>query len=119
MLDMKFLRANLDRVREGAEQKRIEVDLDRLIALDDERKEVLREVEELRNRKKTAGKEIAKLEGDEKAEAIAALGKIPERVKELDEREKQVVQEIAELAALVPQPPDPEVPVGCRRERAA
>ena len=112
MLDMKFLRANLDRVREGAEQKRIEVDLDRLIALDDERKEVLREVEELRNRKKTAGKEIAKLEGDEKAEAIAALGKIPERVKVLDEREKQVVQEIAELAALVPQPPDPEVPVG-------
>ena len=101
MLDMKFVRANLDRVREGARLKRIEVDFDRLVTLDDERKEILGEEEGLRNRQKTAGKEIAQLQGDEKQAAIAALGEIPERIKAFQERRRAVEEELEALAALV------------------
>jgi seryl-tRNA synthetase len=112
MLDMKFIRANLDRVRDGARAKRFEVDFDRLISLDDQRKEILGEEESLRNRQKTAGKEIAQLDGDEKQAAIAALGQIPDRIKELQESRRAVEEELDALAARVPQPPDPEVPEG-------
>ena len=112
MLDMKFIRANLEQVREGARWKRIEVDLDRLVHLDDERKKHLVEEEELRNRRKVAGKEIAQLEGAAKQEAIEALGKIPDRIKELTDRRRGVEEELDGLLALVPQPPDPEVPHG-------
>ena len=112
MLDTKFIRANLERVREGAKQKRIEIDLDRLIALDDERKAILAEEEALRARQKSAGKEIAQLEGAEKQAAVEALGKIPEQVKEQTSRRREVEQQLDELARLVPQPPDPEVPIG-------
>jgi len=112
VLDTKFIRANLERVREGAKQKRIEIDLDRLIALDDERKAILAEEEALRARQKSAGKEIAQLEGAEKQAAVEALGKIPEQVKEQTSRRREVEQQLDELARLVPQPPDPEVPIG-------
>ncbi len=112
MLDTKFIRANLERVREGAKQKRIEIDLDRLVALDDERKAILAEEESLRARQKSAGKEIAQLEGAEKQAAVEALGKIPEQVKEQTNRRREVEQQLDELARLVPQPPDPEVPIG-------
>jgi len=112
VLDTKFIRANLERVREGAKQKRIEIDLDRLVALDDERKAILAEEESLRARQKSAGKEIAQLEGAEKQAAVEALGKIPEQVKEQTNRRREVEQQLDELARLVPQPPDPEVPIG-------
>lgn len=112
MLDIKFIRANLEEVREGARRKRFEIDLDRLIALDDERKSVTTEQEELRHRQKNAGKEIAKLAGGAKQAAIAAMAEIATRIQTLDERLKVVHADIAALQDRVPQPPDPEVPDG-------
>src|SRR3989344_6102 len=48
MLDIKFIRENLDLIKEGARKKHIEVDLDRLAAVDDKRKELLASIEEKR-----------------------------------------------------------------------
>jgi seryl-tRNA synthetase len=112
MLDIKSIRANLEAVREGARRKRIEVDLDRLISLDDVRKELLAEQETLRHGQKNAGKEIAKLSGSEKQAAIAAQGRTAARIQELGERLKTVSAELDEIARRVPQPPDPGVPEG-------
>jgi len=112
MLDIKFIRANLEEVREGARKKRFEIDLDRLIALDDERKTLLTEQEELRHRQKNAGKEIAKLAGAQKQGAIAEMGEIAARIQTLDERLKAVRTDLDELLDRVPQPPDPDVPYG-------
>ena len=59
MLDMKFIRSHLDEVREGARRKRFEVDFDRLLELDDERRTILGEQESLKHQQKIAGKNIA------------------------------------------------------------
>ena len=59
MLDFKYIRAELDLIRKGASDKGIDVDLDRLIELDDQRKVLLTEQEQLRHDQKNAGKEIA------------------------------------------------------------
>ena len=73
MLDFKFIRAELDQVRQGATDKGVEVDLDRLIELDDQRKVLLTEQEQLRHEQKNAGKEIATLEGDAKQQAAILI----------------------------------------------
>jgi len=46
MLDIKFIRENKEIVEQGAKKKRVEVDIEKLIALDDERLKVLKEVED-------------------------------------------------------------------------
>lgn len=45
MLDIKFIRENKDLVKDGARKKRMNVDIDRLIALDDERRTLVTAVE--------------------------------------------------------------------------
>ena len=50
MLDIKFIRENKDIVQAGAKKKRVEIDIEKLIALDDERLKELKEVEDLRSR---------------------------------------------------------------------
>ena len=112
MLDVKYIRANLETVRDGARRKRFEVDLDRILTLDDERKEILVELEELRHKQKVAGKEMAQLPPDKKEEGRKALGVISDRVKELNDRVKVVVAERDDLLGRVPSPPAEEVPDG-------
>src|SRR3989338_1985392 len=45
MLDIHFIRENADIVKAGAAKKRIDADIDRLLAVDDERKELKLEIE--------------------------------------------------------------------------
>ena len=48
MLDIKFIRENRDIVKQAAMKKHITVDVDKLVALDNDRLDLLREIEALR-----------------------------------------------------------------------
>ena len=112
MLDMKYIRANLEEVRAGARRKRFEVDLDRLVALDDERKALLVEVEALRHQQTQGGKAISGLSGAEKQKAVQEMGSLSRTVKELGDRVQGVEQERDDLLGRVPMPPAADVPDG-------
>ncbi len=130
MIDLKQLRENPDRFRQGAKAKGVTVDIDRLVALDAEKRGATAEREKLRaeqNRlSKEAGPQIGKLQGQLKAasvEARAAIEKQLEELKaaparfktsiqELEAREASLEASIRELVLQVPLPPDPDVPVG-------
>ena len=58
MLDIKFLRQNIDFVRKKMLERGQEINLETFAALDEERRRVLQEVETLRNERNTASKEI-------------------------------------------------------------
>jgi seryl-tRNA synthetase len=58
MLDIKYLRNNLDAVREKLKQRGQDINLERFIELDTSRRNILQEVETLRNERNTASKEI-------------------------------------------------------------
>ena len=64
MLDIKTIRDRLDEVRAGAARKRIDVDLDRLVEVDDERRRLIRLAEdkkaEQRRRSQGAGQAVAR-----------------------------------------------------------
>ena len=68
MLNINILRENPDLVKEGGRKKHIPCDeaVDCILDLDEKRKKLLFESEELRAAQKKVGKEIATLEGDEK-----------------------------------------------------
>jgi len=112
MLDIKFIRENVDLVKEGARKKRIDVDIDRLIEVDEERRGLLQESERLKAERNAASQEIARLKGEEKEKAIARMKSVAAKIKELDSRLEEVVNEYNSLMLLVPNPPDDDVPEG-------
>jgi seryl-tRNA synthetase len=91
MLDIKFLRENLDFVRRKILERGQEIDLDRFAALEAKRRNILQEVESLRSERNQASKEIGrKKAGKEDASGlIARMAEVSARIKELDELLKQ------------------------------
>ncbi len=130
MIDLKALRENPDRFIEGARKKGVTVDIDRLLALDTERRELGARQEALRaeqNRlSKETGPKLGQLMGklktasaDDKAAIEAEVAEIkaaPARLKEdiqaLEHRIVSLDPEFQEILLRVPLPPDEDVPVG-------
>lgn len=130
MIDLKALRENPARFIEGARRKGVEVDIDRLIALDAERRDLMGKQEALRAEQKRLSKDtgpkLGKLmgqlksaEGDAKAALEAEVAEIkaaPSRLKDeiasFDERIAAIEPELNELHLRIPQPADDDVPVG-------
>lgn len=61
MLDLKFVRDNADRITRMLQDRRLDMDLTPLLDLDQKRRRVLKEVEELKYLRNTASEEISRL----------------------------------------------------------
>jgi seryl-tRNA synthetase len=112
MLDIKYIRENLDLVKNAAKIKRINTDLDELIRLDDRRRELLQKVESIRAEKNAASSQIPKLNGDEKQQLLDRMKSFTQEEKDLDEQLKDVQREFDKLMLLVPAVPSKEAPIG-------
>lgn len=112
MIDIKQIRAEPAPYAEAAQRKNFAVDIDRLLEVDGKLLDAQRELQDLRTEQNRAGKEIAKLKGDEKQAAIQRMSELKARAKELDEQVQALEPEFRELMLRVPQPPDPDVPLG-------
>lgn len=113
MLDIKFIRENKELVASGAKKKHIEIDLDRLIAVDDERRALLSRVEALRAEQNAASTNIAKESDREKREhMITDMGQVKENLKKGEDELKSVMEEWRLLMVMVPNVPDISVPDG-------
>ncbi|HNV44490.1 MAG TPA: hypothetical protein PKH20_07050, partial [Exilispira sp.] len=66
MLDLKFIEENITLVKEGIRKKHFNVDLDKLMQLNKERKNLIRESESIKSIKNATSKEISKLSKEEK-----------------------------------------------------
>ncbi len=112
MLDIKFIRENLEVVKAGAKKKHVEVDLDKLISIDDKRRALLGEVETMRARQNEASDRIASALNDEKVRIIQEMRPLKDELgvkeKELDETLKQWQL----LMVQVPNIPELSVPEG-------
>lgn len=112
MLDPKFIRNNLELVREGARKKHVKVDIDSFIKLDDKRKELQTQLDSKRAEQNIAGDKIAQADKDQKAEMIAKVSGLKKEVKELDVKLKSVLEQWNELLMNIPNPPSPKMPEG-------
>lgn len=114
MLDLKFIRENLDLVKQAVVNKREKVDLDKLVDLDAKRRELLQEAEKLKQERNTVSQEIGKLKkAGEPAEAqIAQMQKVADRIKVLDGEIRTLEADLTEIQAWIPNIPHSSAPVG-------
>jgi len=112
MLDLKFIRANAELVKAGARKKHVACDVDRLLQLDEERRALGPQVDELRNRQKTAGKEMARATPEERARILEQQRALKEELQGLEARMGELEQQMTPLHLAVPNVPAPEVPEG-------
>ncbi|MCB0180855.1 MAG: serine--tRNA ligase [Anaerolineae bacterium] len=116
MLDLNFIRENADLVKAKLVDLNTEAPIDDILRLDEQRRELLKEVEALRQERNTGSKAIGLLmrEG-KKAEAEAQktrMSEIGDKIKELDETLRQVEADLLDKQLYVPNMPGPDVPVG-------
>lgn len=114
MLDRKLLREDPELVRDGLRRKAAKVDLDAWTALDEKRRALLQEVEQLKARRNEASEAIgrAKKSGEDASFAIAAMKQVGESIKEGDARLAELDTELHELERWMPNLPDADVPEG-------
>src|SRR6056297_331269 len=110
MLDIKYIRDNADQIKEAAQNKGVDVDIDRLLQLDEEKRSLQGQMDELRSqRKKTA--QSAK--GEKPSEEQIRKGKeLKQKIQELEEEYKNIEQEWEALMVKVPVIPSEDTPVG-------
>lgn len=114
MLDLKFVRENPDVVRRAMELKGEEADLDSLLALDRERRDLLKEVEELKQIRNRVSKEIGKAGADSEAarQKKEEMREVAVKIKELDDKLRDIDTRLEYLLLTLPNIPDPVVPSG-------
>ena len=110
MLDVKFIRENLDLVTRSAKEKGYKININEVVELDDARKEVLSRVEELRQKRN----EIAsKMKGGKpSAELITEGKKIKERLSKVEAELSEKEQALESLLKKVPNIIFDDVPLG-------
>lgn len=112
MLDIKFIKEHRDVVKAAAVKKHINVDVDKLIKLDDERLELLRDIEALRAEQNIASAKIGQSEGTDRESAIIAMRTLKEGLKDKEERHKKIQKKWQEIMWQIPNIPDMTVPDG-------
>ena len=119
MLDIKFLRANPDVVKENIKKKFQDAKLplvDEVIELDLRNREIKGEVEALRAEKNKISKQIGALmaqgKRDEAEEVKKQVQLSAERMEALSKEEKEVEEKIKKIMMVIPNIIDPSVPIG-------
>ena len=113
MLDIKFIRENKEVVQTGAEKKHVDVDIDKLITLDDLRLKELKEVEDLRAEVNRVSNDISRNQDSAlKIQLIEEMRIVKDDIKTKEEKLKKTITEWQVLMLQVPNVPDMSVPVG-------
>jgi seryl-tRNA synthetase len=112
MLDIHFIRENADIIKAGAAKKHIDVDIDRLIAVDDERKQIRQELDAKRSEQNRRSNEIQIAKDLEREKLIEQMQHLKAGMAEAEEKLKNVMVEWQKLMLTVPNIPDMSVPDG-------
>ncbi len=114
MLDLKFVRENPEAVRQAMKDKGESGDLDTLLAGDQKRRDLLKEVEELKQTRNRVSREIGLAGANSDASQIKKeeMREVSGRIKALDEELRSVESEMDYLLLGIPNIPDPDVPRG-------
>ena len=114
MLDIKFVRSNPEDVVAGMKKRGMDLDLAPFLALDEKRRALLTEVEQLKNTRNTVSKEIGKMKkAGENADALVAeMSKVGEDIKALDQQVSEIDAQMNEIILSIPNIPHDSLPEG-------
>lgn len=114
MLDIKRIRMNAKEVKEALEKRHGSFPIDEVIDMDENRRKLLMEVEEMKARQNSVSKDIPKLkkEGKDVSEVLKEMKDLSESAKEIDVKVKEIDEKLKELLLEIPNTPDESVVVG-------
>lgn len=112
MLDIRFIREHPDLVQAGARKKRLEIDIPQLLALDEQRRSLINQVESLKALRNKVSKEIPTLQGEARQTAIAEMKQVAEQSRALEQPLRETEAAFEALMLRVPNVPADDVPDG-------
>lgn len=114
MLDIKVIRTETERVKKALARRKEVVDIDALLALDNERREALFEVEKKKNAQNEESKKIPvlKKEGKDVSALFEDMKKLSAEIKEYDEKIRNLDEQINKVMLTIPNIPADDVPDG-------
>ncbi|MBN1302197.1 MAG: serine--tRNA ligase [Melioribacteraceae bacterium] len=114
MLDLKFIRENPDKVKEGIKNKNEKDNVDEILSLDQKRRTNLQKVEELKAKRNKVSQEVGRLKkaGENADEIIAEMKSVGDGIKALDDEVREIEEKMNELLAWTCNLPHDSVPVG-------
>ncbi len=114
MIDMKLLRSNPDAVIAALSRRKEEVDIEGLLALDKEHRELLFVAEQKKAEQNAVSKKIPvmKKNGEDTTAVFAEMKELSAAIKECDEKLRELDEKISAILYTIPNIPNPSVPDG-------
>jgi len=114
MLDLKFVRDKVERVHQMLRDRHLDLDLKPFLELDEQRRRILREVEELKYQRNVASDEISRLKREKKEadRQIEEMREVSQKIKALDQELSSIEQRFKDILLLIPNMPHASVVVG-------
>ena len=114
MLDLKFVRENIETVNQNSKNKNDLHNADKIELLDKQRRQIIQEVEKLKNQRNIVSKEIAQLKSKnlETTLHINAMKSVSDNIKIMDDNLRIIDSEIQEVLLTIPNITHKTVPIG-------
>ena len=107
MLDIKLIREDLDKVKKGVKDRGVDIDIDKIISLDNDRRKLIQEIESLKAEKNKISKQKTRNKKQEKK-----AKELKNKIKKLEPELEKIEKEFKELMFQVPNLPSNDVPIG-------
>ena len=112
MLDIKYIRNNPALVKEGSKNKGVNIDISRLLEVEEKRRNILQEVEAVKSKKNKANELMKGVEESERKRIINEMRAVDEDEDKLQAEFKLLDREYQRLMSTIPNMPFETVPVG-------
>lgn len=120
MLDPRFLEKNIDYVKQKMKERGVDIDLSRFEQISQNRRELIRKVEELEHKRNTGSKKVGELkrnnENEEADKLSRELKTISAEIKELNGSRSEIEEELRDFSLRIPNLQHESVPVGIGEE---
>ncbi|RUA06515.1 MAG: serine--tRNA ligase [Fusobacteria bacterium] len=114
MLDLKYIRNNIEFLKEILKNRNANIDLDAFQQLDEERRMLLSEVETLKNKRNVVSKEVGRLKraGEDASSIIEEMGVVSSKIKEIDKKLSVIEEKIKYFQMTIPNVYHETTPIG-------
>ncbi|MGB4045926.1 MAG: serine--tRNA ligase, partial [Halanaerobiales bacterium] len=114
MLDLRFVRENIDLVEESLRKRGNKLSLDNFKDLEEQRRELIAEVEKLKHRRNVVSDQIGELKrkGEDASGIIAEMKEVSDKIKDYDKKLAELEATIRDTLLGIPNIPHESVPFG-------
>ncbi|TAN45026.1 MAG: serine--tRNA ligase [Nitrospirae bacterium] len=114
MLDARFIRENIEVLKTALKRRGTEADLSGFAALEGDRLRLLKEIEDLRNKRNVASEEIGRLkrQGQDAALLVSEMKGVADRIKDIEETLRGMEEQASGFLLNIPNIPHGSVPEG-------